>query len=80
MSLAKDLQDWTDWDYAGYSVAIHLGIIEGEFLAPGIKGIFWSNNLLGNAIHEILQKLVEAEVLLYEAEESQYKWNAEREC
>jgi hypothetical protein len=64
-TLKAALQDWTDWDGAGYSMAVALGLID-----PGLspfstkaKHVFWSNNAVGNALHQFLDALVSLGVL-----------------
>lgn len=54
--LKERLAGWTDWDGAAYHLGACLGFWP-DFGAPpshdpwhGVKGIMWSNNLLGNAL------------------------------
>ena len=62
VSLADDLDAWTDWDGAAYALGRTLGLFQGaDFLS--VKHIFWADNHLGNGLHEALIALVSAGVL-----------------
>jgi hypothetical protein len=43
--------------------------------ATRAKHVFWSNNPLGNALHAILDRLVEIEALELN-DDVQYRWNS----
>ncbi|NNN30990.1 hypothetical protein HLK59_11530 [Streptomyces sp. S3(2020)] len=77
MNLAKDLADWTDWDSAAFEVGRSLGIFgESETFAQ-VKWVFWTDNPLGNALHEVLLQLVSARVLERREEpDEQFRWIA----
>ena len=55
-----------------------LGLMNPEVrFAVEAKHVYWSNNPVGNALYEILMKLVEIEVLEYRDEPSvQVRWNS----
>jgi hypothetical protein len=74
VTLASDLQERTDWDGAGYLLGIHLGILSGNF-ATDNKHVFWTDNDLGNGLHEALLGLVKAGVLEHRSEpDEQFRW------
>lgn len=75
------LSDWRDWDTAAYELGVCLGLWM-DFGAPvyedpwhGLKHIFWTDNNLGNSLHEILINLVIAGVLESKDDNSSFKWN-----
>jgi hypothetical protein len=62
MQLADELHDWADWDGASYALGRSRGLFrETDFLA--IKRIFWTDNDLGNGLHDALLALAAAGVL-----------------
>src|SRR5438067_9988579 len=67
-TLRAALAEWTDWDVAGYALAVSLGLMPG---APGFgraKHVFWSDHPAGTALLGILDELVAAGVLDRRAE------------
>jgi hypothetical protein len=78
VTLAEDLAEWTDWDLAAYRLGVCLGAITGDFGTEN-KGVFWSDNRLGNGLHDVLLNLVEAGVLQRrEVPDEQFCWRRER--
>ena len=80
MPLSERLREWHDFDGAAYELGVVLGLFPKEFgvdggLWHGTKGIFWSNNPLGNALQASLQGLAKAGVLEYDEEGPRYRWN-----
>ena len=74
--LTTNLMEWTDWDIAAYYVAQSLGIVSETEKFANVKFVFWTDNPLGNALHEILKSLVSCEILeLQEEPDTQYRWN-----
>jgi hypothetical protein len=73
-TLQESLNDWTDWDVAAFALGIALGVFEaGTFHRH--KGVFWSNNNLGNGLHAALGALGDAGVLERRDEpDDQYRW------
>jgi hypothetical protein len=75
-SLREALSDWRDWDGAGYTLGICLGLMPPE---PGwgrAKHVFWSNHEIGNMLYAMLDQLVAAGVLEKRDEpDIQYRWN-----
>jgi hypothetical protein len=74
MSLADDLSDWTDWDGAAYCLGRSLGLFHTvNFLRA--KHVFWTDNELGNGLHDALLALVKAGVLdRREEPDEQFRW------
>ncbi|MDX3128696.1 hypothetical protein PV367_02520 [Streptomyces europaeiscabiei] len=63
MDLPERLADWTDWDGVAFLVGCSLGIFGGSDTFTKVKWVFWTDNPLGNALHEVLLQLVGAGVL-----------------
>ncbi|BBC33906.1 hypothetical protein SGFS_052000 [Streptomyces graminofaciens] len=63
MDLSEGLADWTDWDGAAFLVGRSLGIFDASETFPETKHVFWTDNPLGNALHEVLLQLAAAGVL-----------------
>lgn len=77
MNLAKGLDDWNYWDGAAYEVGRSLGIFGESETFLQVKGVFWTDNPMGNALHEILLQLVSAGVLERREEpDEQFRWIA----
>ena len=76
MSLREDLSKWSDWDGAKAALAEHLGLIDTAEDFGGRKEIFWSNNPVGNALMDCLNRLTDAEVLDRRDEpDIQFRWS-----
>lgn len=80
-TLQERLRAWHDWDTAAYEVGACLGLW-GDFGAPpgedawlGTKSIFWTDNPLGNALHNFLLDLVKAGMLESKEEYLEFRWN-----
>lgn len=74
MTLSEGLADWTDWDLAGYILGRHLGVLSGSF-ATDNKSVFWTDNPLGNGLHDALLALTRAGVLdRREEPDEQFRW------
>jgi hypothetical protein len=76
-TLKAALQDWTDWDGAGYSMAVALGLIDPQLSSfHSAKHVFWSNHAVGNTLHQFLEALASLGVLERRDEpDVQYRWN-----
>ncbi|MDG4856650.1 hypothetical protein P8605_00445 [Streptomyces sp. T-3] len=75
MDLSDGLADWTDWDGAAFVVGRSLGIFDESVTFEQVKWVFWTENPLGNALHEILLQLVAAEVLQRREEpDEMFQW------
>ncbi len=75
------LADWHDWDGAAYELGVVLGLWM-DFGAPswedpwhGLKHIFWTNNSLGEALHNTLLNLVKSGVLESKDDNACFRWN-----
>lgn len=75
------LADWKDWDAAAYELGVVLGLWMDRG-APlwedpwhGLKYIFWTDNPLGLALHNMLIELVKAGVLEMQEENCSFRWN-----
>ncbi|MEV7419397.1 hypothetical protein [Streptomyces sp. NPDC089919] len=77
MDLSESLADWTDWDVAAFVVGRSLGVFEESVTSfSEVKWVFWTNNPLGNALHEVLLQLVAAGVLKRRDEpDEQFLWS-----
>jgi hypothetical protein len=75
MNTLKDyLKDWTDMDWAMYDLGRCLGLMDTEFVKA--KHVFWSENHVGNMLHDILTRLADNGILEYRDEpDYQYRWN-----
>jgi hypothetical protein len=78
-SLKEALADWTDIDVAQYAVAICLGLMSPNVpFPPGVKGVFWTNDPIGELLYHILENLTGANILEKRDEpDYQYRWNAD---
>lgn len=78
MSLAEDLAGWADWDGAAYQLGRAIGLFEGVTFGDA-KHVFWTDNDLGNGLHEALVALVRAGVLERRDEpDEQFRWKGQR--
>jgi hypothetical protein len=75
MSLAMDLAEWTDSDVAAYLLGRSLGLFQNQNFQTDTKHVFWTNNPLGNGLHDALLALVRAGVLERRDEpDEQFRW------
>ncbi|MEV4539179.1 hypothetical protein AB0J82_35950 [Asanoa sp. NPDC049518] len=75
MALADDLRGWNDWDGAAFKLGRTLGLFQGNTF-PDVKGVFWTDNPLGNGLHDALLALVEAGVLeRRDTPDEQFRWH-----
>ncbi|WP_212840146.1 hypothetical protein [Catellatospora sp. IY07-71] len=73
--LADALADWTWSDQAAYALGRTLGLFTDATFAQ-VKYVFWTDNDLGNGLHEALGALVHAGVLQQNPDEDdQYRWS-----
>jgi hypothetical protein len=66
VTLKEGLANWTDRDVAAYKVGVTLGIFEDVDFATGWprnRGVFLTNNVIGNGLHEVLRTLATSGVL-----------------
>lgn len=75
VDLSEELAEWTDWDGAAFVVGRSLGIFDASVTFTKVKAVFWTDNPLGNALHEVLLQLVAAGVLERREEpDEQFMW------
>lgn len=77
VSLKEYLDDWTDYDVAGYFLACSLGIMVHDDLLDEFrrnKGVFYTDNPIGNLLTKILVELADGGVL-QRNDEGQFRWN-----
>jgi hypothetical protein len=71
----EDLADWADWDVAAHLLGRSLGLFQGQDFRTDAKHVFWTDNPLGNGLHDALLALVRAEVLERRDEpDEQFRW------
>lgn len=76
VDLSEGLAEWTDWDGAAFGVGRSLGIFSDSQTFTQVKGVFWTDNPLGNALHEVLLQLAAAGVLeRREDPGEQFRWS-----
>ena len=78
MTLKERLQDWGDFDVAMFELAVCLGLMpDGMDSWYRNKGVFWSNNTMGNMLTRVLHELIDLGVLIHDTEESEdrVRWN-----
>ena len=70
------LAEWTDFDGAEHALAVCLGLMPADWnwVLRNAKWVFWSDNPMGNALHQVLETLVEARVLEKNGDD-QYRYN-----
>jgi hypothetical protein len=77
VGLSEDLADWTDWDLAAFMLGQALGLFEGMNFATDTKGSFWTDNPVGNGLHDALLALVTAGIIeRREEEDEQFRWSS----
>jgi hypothetical protein len=69
------MAEWHDWDGAAYELAVSLGVLDPGMTYQASKWLFWTDNLVGNALHQMLLALVEAGAL-ESNEDDQFRWDA----
>ncbi|MFF3255757.1 hypothetical protein ACFYWP_33085 [Actinacidiphila glaucinigra] len=78
MALSKGLPDWTDWDRAAFVAGCSLGIFGDSEAFTRSKWVFWTDNPLGNALHEVLLHLAAAGVLERREEpDERFRWSVQ---
>jgi hypothetical protein len=76
-SLRELLAEWTDWDFASYSLAICLGLMKSAPAFGRSKHVFWSNHPIGDLLLGMLNSMTIAGVLERRDEpDIQFRWNA----
>lgn len=80
--------EWSDWDGAEYELGVMLGIFNREAQPfQTVKHLFWTDNPVGNALHECLEKLVAAGIFEGQGSDgdpetanTRFRWNREFKC
>lgn len=71
--IRETLREWEDWDVAEYKLGICLGMFppeDGQFVNfRRHKHLWWSTNPVGDALHDILKRLVTVGVLEFDEDE-----------
>lgn len=73
--LSTRLTDWTDFDTAALILGKCLGLFPSDTVLYQVKGVFWTNNTLGNVLYNMLQELVTIGALEYDGDEQRFRWN-----
>ena len=72
----KEFNEYVDIDGMLHSLCIQLGIIpEDSLFSTEAKGIYWSNNPLGNFLGDTLYAMKALGIILENEEEQTFKWN-----
>jgi hypothetical protein len=75
VGLQEHLSEWTDWDVAAHVLGQSIGVFEEGSAMSDHKAVFWSDNQLGNGLHDALLGLVRAGVLARREEpDEQFRW------
>lgn len=76
VDLSEGLLEWTDWDGGAFVAGRSLGVFAESEAFTEVKWVFWTDNPLGNALHEVLLQLAAAEVLERREEpDEQFRWS-----
>jgi hypothetical protein len=62
-TLKGRISDWTDWDWAAYSLGICLGLMPDAAAFGAAKHVFWSNHPVGDLLYSMLDRMVEQGIL-----------------
>lgn len=74
-TLNEELNDWLDSDFSAFALAKCLGIMDENTNFPKkAKHVFWTNNPLGNMLHQTLEHLVELGFLEKDEELDAFRW------
>jgi hypothetical protein len=76
-SLKGYLADWTDIDVAQYWLGCTLGMFEADEslqVFRHLKGVFWTENSIGNLLHEMLETLISNNLLEFDETSSKVRW------
>ena len=72
-SLPELLREWQDWDVASHYVGRALGLFPSESWMAQYKGIFWTDNPLGNMLAGVLDSMVELGAVEKNSD-NEYRW------
>lgn len=72
----ENLSEWTDWDAAMSYLAQALNLVARHEGSIHRKSLYWTDNPVGTALHQMLLELVQAGILLRRDEpDEQFRWN-----
>ena len=75
-TLKEHLENWTEFDYAQFSLGVVLGLWPNTPKAfTENKWVFWTDNQIGNMLYGILEKMVKENIL--ESNSDGYRWKNE---
>jgi hypothetical protein len=75
-SLRQSLTDWTDIDVIQHQLATALGIVGAQESLNDCKALYWTANLVGDALAAFVSSLARAGVLEAQPEdETVLRWN-----
>jgi len=75
--LPEALGEWTDVDVAMFELGRALGVFAPSESFNRVKGVFWGDNALGQALYDTLRALVSGGIVEENRDDSQmYRWNA----
>jgi hypothetical protein len=66
------LSSWHDSDQAGYELGVMLGLLPDDAFAQH-KWVFWTNNQLGDALHQTLLTLAAGGLLIYDEDNDRFR-------
>ena len=75
VTLRASLSEWCDADVTLFELAKCVGMLDVDAELRKYKSTFWSSNVIGETLYEILTRLVSIGVLEYDKQEDQYRWN-----
>ena len=74
--LRTALADWTDFDIASHALAQCLGLVPPDMAMHEVKSMYWSNNDVGKALHQMLETLALAHIIERRDEpDLQFRWH-----
>jgi hypothetical protein len=74
MGLPERLKEWQDFDVVGHALGVALGIFPEDSSMSDYKGVFWSNNKVGNYLGHLLYELSYQEILEMDESEQRFRW------
>jgi hypothetical protein len=75
-TLKEFLREWRDQDYIEFHLAILLGILDSDVSFLKAKHLFWTANPVGDALGDVIVRLVKAGVLEEDPSDyTRFRWN-----
>lgn len=76
MELKDVLADWRDYDEAAFRLGVFLGVFPRDQKFSLVRHMFWVEGYpLGDMLVDLLERMVQAGVLLKDEDDVRYKWN-----